>query len=249
MLRASFSTVVRRAAQPRIQLSTAAAKASPTLKVEVKNAGPSAAELKEERKETMTKAAASKQSGKSGWQKFVSGVLDVIRPACAAVHTPVMKVLDAPSRRRVQKAASVEDLRIAAEKRMHAMCYGYLAGGADEEVALRRSVDCYKDVELRHAVLHGVGHGRSGSFHDHAFDRGLKAKLPFFVTSRAGQRMFHADGEVATAKAAEKHGVRMALSQLTTSTFEDVREAAAYFRQVPPALRLARPRAPEGSAR
>ena len=38
--------------------------------------------------------------------------------------------------------------------------------------------------------------------------------------------MFHADGEVATAKAAEKHGVRMALSQLTTSTFEDVREAA-----------------------
>ena len=38
--------------------------------------------------------------------------------------------------------------------------------------------------------------------------------------------MFHADGEVATAKAAEKHGVSMALSQLTTSTFEDVREAA-----------------------
>ena len=86
MLRASFSTVVRRAAQPRIQLSTAAAKASPTLKVEVKNAGPSAAELKEERKETMTKAAASKQSGKSGWQKFVSGVLDVIaRPALPCI--------------------------------------------------------------------------------------------------------------------------------------------------------------------
>ena len=124
-----LSTAVRHAVrQPTWQrsLSTAAAKASPTLKVEVKNAGPSAAELKEERKETMTKAAASKQSGKSGWQKFVSGVLDVIRPACAAVHTPVMKVLDAPSRRRVQKAASVEDLRIAAEKRMHAMCYGYL---------------------------------------------------------------------------------------------------------------------------
>ena len=183
MLRASFSTVVRRAAQPRIQLSTAAAKASPTLKVEVKNAGPSAAELKEERKETMTKAAASKQSGKSGWQKFVSGVLDVIRPACAAVHTPVMKVLDAPSRRRVQKAASVEDLRIAAEKRMHAMCYGYLAGGADEEVALRRSVDCYKDVELRHAVLHGVGHGEVDPS---TTILGHEAKLPFFVTSCAG---------------------------------------------------------------
>ena len=50
MLRASFSTVARHAAQPRIQLSTAAAKAAPTIKVEVNNAGPSAAELKEERK-------------------------------------------------------------------------------------------------------------------------------------------------------------------------------------------------------
>jgi len=221
-----LSTAVRHAArQPTWQrsLSANAAKAAPTIKVEVTNSGPSAAELKEERKETMTKAAAAKTSGKSGWQKFVSGVLDVIRPACAAVHTPVMKVLDAPSRRRVQKAASVEDLRIAAEKRMHAMCYGYLAGGADEEVALRRSVDCYKDVELRHAVLHGVGHGEVDPS---TTILGHEAKLPFFVTSCAGQRMFHADGEVATAKAAEKHGVRMALSQLTTSTFEDVREAA-----------------------
>ena len=110
-------------------------------------------------------------------------MLDVIRPACAAVHTPVMKVLDAPSRRRVQKAASVEDLRIAAEKRMHAMCYGYLAGGADEEVALRRSVDCYKDVELRHAVLHGVGHGEVDPS---TTILGHEAKLPFFVTSCAG---------------------------------------------------------------
>jgi len=90
-------------------------------------------------------------------------------------------------------------------------------------VALRRSVDCYKDVELRHAVLHGVGHGEVDPS---TTILGHEAKLPFFVTSCAGQRMFHADGEVATAKAAEKHGVRMALSQLTTSTFEDVRAAA-----------------------
>ena len=40
------------------------------------------------------------------------------------------------------------------------------------------------------------------------------------LTRCAGQRMFHADGEVATARAAKKHGCFMALSQLTTSTFE-----------------------------
>jgi len=49
--------------------------------------------------------------------------------------------------------------------------------------------------------------------------------MPYFITSCAGQRMFHADGEIATAKAAKKHGLHMALSQLTTSTFEDVRAA------------------------
>ena len=60
-----LSTAVRHAArQPTWQRSLHGRGHKPTLKVEV--AGPSAAELKEERKETMTKAAASKQSGKSG---------------------------------------------------------------------------------------------------------------------------------------------------------------------------------------
>ena len=39
---------------------------------------------------------------------------------------------------------------------------------------------------------------------------GHKHALPFLLTSCAGQRMFHADGEVATAKAAKKHGMQKA---------------------------------------
>ena len=34
--------------------------------------------------------------------------------------------------------------------------------------------------------------------------------------------MFHADGEIATARAAKRAGIPMVLSQLTTSTFEEV---------------------------
>ncbi len=34
------------------------------------------------------------------------------------------------------------------------------------------------------------------------------------AASCAGQRMFHADGEVATANAAKKHGLHMELSQV-----------------------------------
>ena len=165
------------------------------------------------RADDMQDAADKVQSGKSGWQKFMSSLVDGIRPVTKALAPGLMPILDAPSQRRGREAANIDDLRIAAEKRAHAMVFGYLAGGADDERSLRRSVAAYNDVELRHAVLHGVGNA----------DMDLTTKilghthpLPFFITSCAGQRMFHADGEVATAKAAKKHNLHMALSQLTT---------------------------------
>ena len=174
------------------------------------------------RADEMEEAAAKVQGGKSSWQKFVGGVVDTIRPLTAAAAPVMMPILDRWAMKRVEDAVNIQDLQIAAEKRAHAMVYGYLAGGADEERSLRRSVEAYTDVELRHAVLHGVG---SNDMDLRTKVLGQDSQMPFFITSCAGQRMFHADGEVATAKAAKKHGLHMALSQLTTSTFEEVREA------------------------
>ena len=170
----------------------------------------------------MEKAADKVQSGKNAWQKTVGGIVDAIRPITSALAPTIMPILDAPYQRGVRNAVNIDDLQAVAERRAHAMVYGYLAGGADAERSLRRSVAAFNDVELRHAVLHGVGHNDMDM---RTTILGHEAQLPFFVTSCAGQRMFHADGEVATAKAAKKHGCFMALSQLTTSTFEDVREA------------------------
>jgi isopentenyl diphosphate isomerase/L-lactate dehydrogenase-like FMN-dependent dehydrogenase len=174
------------------------------------------------RSEEIADAAAKVTSGKSSWQRFVGGAVDALRPLTAAAGPIVMPVLDAPSKRRVRSAVNIDDLRVAAERRAHAMVYGYLAGGADDERALRRSVDAFNDVELRHAVLHGVGNDDLDLSTEIL---GTKTRMPYFLTSCAGQRMFHADGEIATARAAKKHGLAMALSQLTTSTFEDVRAA------------------------
>ena len=174
------------------------------------------------RSEEIADAAAKVTSGKSSWQRFVGGAVDVLRPLTAAAGPIVMPALDAPSKRRVRSAVNIDDLRVAAERRAHAMVYGYLAGGADDERALRRSVDAFNDVELRHAVLHGVGNDDLDLSTEIL---GTKTRMPYFLTSCAGQRMFHADGEIATARAAKKHGLAMALSQLTTSTFEDVRAA------------------------
>jgi len=89
------------------------------------------------------------------------------------------------------------------------MVFAYLDGGSDDEIALRRSTQSFKSIELKHAVLHGI-----------------TSSLPILLSSCAGQKMFHAEGELATARAVAKHNIPMTLSQLTTTDFEEVNNIA-----------------------
>lgn len=160
-------------------------------------------------------------SKKSVWQKFMGNSVNIVRPVFNFFKPFIFPLLDMPSKNRIKNAVNIEDLRKAAEKRSHSMVFAYLDGGADAERALTNSIKSFHDIKLKHPVLHGVGNGEV------VLDTnimGINSKLPFFLSSCAGQRMFHADGEIATAKAAKKHGCAMALSQLTTSRFEDVRD-------------------------
>ena len=52
------------------------------------------------RKDEMADAAQKVSSGKSGWQKFMSGVVDTVRPVCAALAPTIMPIIDGPSKRR-----------------------------------------------------------------------------------------------------------------------------------------------------
>ena len=174
------------------------------------------------RKSTMLIAKNKSELKKSNWQKFMTNTVDLLRPIASILKPVILPVLDYPSKKRVENAVNIEDLRIAAEKRAHSMVFAYLDGGADAERALKKSVNSFHNIQLKHPVLHGVGNGEVDLTTNIL---GIESKLPFFISSCAGQRMFHADGEIATAKAAKKHGCVMALSQLTTSRFEDIRTA------------------------
>ena len=57
-----------------------------------------------QRKEEMAEAADKIESGKSAWQRFCGGMVNTLRPVCAAAWAPVMSVLDRPHRRRVAEA-------------------------------------------------------------------------------------------------------------------------------------------------
>jgi hypothetical protein len=149
----------------------------------------------------MESAATRIGNAKSPWQRVAGTLVDIVRPIARTLKPVIFPILDAPSQRRIREAVNIDDLRTAAEKRSHAMVFGYLDSGADGERALRRSCEAYGDVELRHAVLHGVG---NDDIDLRTKILGTDTKMPYFLTSCAGQRMFHGDGEIATANAAKK---------------------------------------------
>ena len=105
----------------------------------------------------MESAATKIGNAKSPWQRVAGTLVNIVRPIARTLKPVIFPILDAPSQRRIREAVNIDDLRTAAEKRSHAMVFGYLDSGADGERALRRSCEAYGDVELRHAVLHGVG--------------------------------------------------------------------------------------------
>ena len=146
-----------------------------------------------------------------GWSPHSLGVHKLLGP----LRPLVTPVVDAASRRRLAKCVNVADLRLAAEKRMHRMCFGYLDSGADDEVTLRRSKDAFLERELHYRVLAGT---RPETLDVSAALMGSELALPFFSCPCAGNRMFHTEGEVAAAAVARERGSLYCLSTLATST-------------------------------
>ncbi|KAH8063523.1 very-long-chain-(S)-2-hydroxy-acid oxidase [Aureococcus anophagefferens] len=145
-----------------------------------------------------------------GWSPHSLGVHKLLGP----LRPLVTPVVDAASRRRLAKCVNVADLRIAAEKRMHRMCFGYLDSGADDEATLRRSKDAFLERSSTTASSPARGPRRSTP----ATLMGSDLALPFFSCPCAGNRMFHTEGEVAAAAVARERGSLYCLSTLATST-------------------------------
>ena len=157
------------------------------------------------------------------WQNTVNSSVNLFRPIFKNSKHIVQPILDKPFLTKIKEAININDLRKIAKNRSHPMVFAYLDGGADDEIALKRSVTSFKNIELKHAVLHGVS---KDNMDLSTTIMGIKSSLPILLTSCAGQKMFHASGEIATAQAAKKHNIPMTLSQLTTTDFKEVRNEA-----------------------
>lgn len=90
-------------------------------------------------------------------------------------------------------------------------------GGADDEWTLGRNTSAFDDYELLPAQLSDVSAVKLGST---LF--GEPIDWPVIISPTGASKLFHAEGEPAVVRAAEKFGMIYGLSTLSTTTIEDV---------------------------
>ena len=112
---------------------------------------------------------------------------------------------------------NVMDFRPIARRRLPAPVFHYIDGGADDEWTMRRNTDAFNDYELLPAHLSDVSSvdTRSTLF-------GQPIDWPVMISPTGASKLFHATGEPAVARAADKFGMPYSLSTVGTATIEDI---------------------------
>lgn len=122
---------------------------------------------------------------------------------------------------RLERAATIADLRTIARRRTPRSVFDYVDGAAEAELSLRRAREAFARVEFRPRVLRDV------TTVDAACDVvGTPSSLPLVLAPTGFTRMMHHEGERAVARAAARAGLPYTLSTMGTVSIEDVRAAA-----------------------
>ncbi|WP_460275796.1 alpha-hydroxy acid oxidase [Celeribacter sp. ULVN23_4] len=118
---------------------------------------------------------------------------------------------------RLTDCHNFHDFRRLAERRLPGPIFNYIDGGADDEVTLRRNTEAFEQVDLVPNVLRGV------TDVDLSTEiMGQKLALPVYLSPTALQRLFHHEGERATAAAAAKFGTMFGVSSLGTVSMAEL---------------------------
>lgn len=94
----------------------------------------------------------------------------------------------------------------------------FFSRGASDEITLRENASAFDRIKLLPRVLKNVEErSLSTVILSQAID------FPLIIAPMAFQKLVHSDGEIATAKAAQKHNVIMAVSTCSTCSFEEIK--------------------------
>ncbi|NIZ90627.1 alpha-hydroxy acid oxidase [Kineococcus rubinsiae] len=133
--------------------------------------------------------------------------------------------LDA-TKRRLDAALTIGDLRAVAKRRTPRSVFDYTDGAAEREISLGRARGLFADLEFRPAILQDVS-----TVDTTTTMLGKPTALPFSFAPTGFTRMMHHEGERAVARVAERNGIPYALSTMGTTSIEDVAKEAPNARK------------------
>ena len=124
--------------------------------------------------------------------------------------------LDA-NRRRLARAANVEDLRRIAKRRLPHGVFDYVDGAAEDEITMRENHDAFARITFRPRVLREVG----------AVDLsttllGRPLAYPLVLAPTGFTRIVDPQGELAVSRAAARADLPYTLSTMSTRSIEEV---------------------------
>jgi L-lactate dehydrogenase (cytochrome) len=129
--------------------------------------------------------------------------------------------LDA-TRRRLSACHDIADLRATGRRLMPRPVFDYVDGGADEELSVRANTRAFRRWRFKPRTLVNVSEADTSA----AF-LGSVAPMPLALAPTGYTRMMHPGGEIAAARAAQRHGLPYTLSTMATTTIEAVAEAVS----------------------
>src|ERR1700733_9597366 len=119
-----------------------------------------------------------------------------------------------------KEALNVMDFEEAAHRRALPGHCAYMASGVDDDLTIRANREGYRHVQLRPRRLRDA---TKVDIRTELF--GTVYSSPIFTCPTGGERSFHADGELAVARAAKARGTLQVLSTMTSTAIEDVNKA------------------------
>ncbi len=117
-------------------------------------------------------------------------------------------------------ALSLREMESEARRRLDPAVYDFFAGGADDEITLRANEAAFRRVGLVPRVLRGETERELGTTL-----LGCRSSMPVLVAPTAFHRLAHAEGELATARAAASARTIMVASMASTRAIEEIAAA------------------------
>lgn len=117
---------------------------------------------------------------------------------------------------------NVNELEPPAHEKLDPAIFDFIAGGAEDEVTLRRNTEAFQSIGLRPRVLVDVT-----TVDTSTTVLGQSLRLPVMLAPIALHRLAHPEGELATARAAADAGTVMVLSTMSSFSIEEVAAAAS----------------------